>query len=194
MILTDTDISRCIDFHGHSCPGLAIGMRAAEYCLNEFGHNDEMDMVAICETDMCGVDGIQVLTGCTFGKGNLIHRDYGKMAFTFHSRKTGEGKRILFNRDAGEGFKIMREAMDDPASTPELISQLRERFQKDVMTMTIEDLFTVMDPREPMPRPAAILNTLHCEDCGDPIMESRARMFAGKTLCIPCFGEVEQKK
>ncbi len=39
---------------------------------------------------MCGVDAIQVLTGCTYGKGNLIHRDLGKMAFSFYRRTDGK--------------------------------------------------------------------------------------------------------
>ena len=32
---------------------------------------------------MLAVDAVQVLTGCTFGKGNLIYRPTGKMAFSF---------------------------------------------------------------------------------------------------------------
>ena len=44
---------------------------------------------------MCGVDAIQFLTGCTFGKGNLIHKDYGKMVFSFYDRWKGTGFRML---------------------------------------------------------------------------------------------------
>ncbi len=32
-----------------------------------------------------------MITGCTFGKGNFIYRDYGKTAFTFFNRDTGKG-------------------------------------------------------------------------------------------------------
>ena len=76
-------IKKTIDFHGHWCPGLAIGIRAAEWALKEMGKAPDEEIVAVVETDMCGVDAIQSLTGCTFGKGNLIHKDYGKSAFTF---------------------------------------------------------------------------------------------------------------
>ncbi|MDQ6799068.1 MAG: FmdE family protein, partial [Actinomycetota bacterium] len=63
---------RIVDFHGHMCPGLAMGIRAAEVALAEIGpHSVDEEVVAIVETDMCGVDAIQFLTGCTFGKGNL---------------------------------------------------------------------------------------------------------------------------
>ena len=78
------DLDAVVQFHGHFCPGLAIGVRAAELALREIGPRaaDE-EIVAIVESDMCGVDAIQFMTGCTFGKGNLIHLDYGKNAFTF---------------------------------------------------------------------------------------------------------------
>lgn len=191
MTLSDADIARCIDFHGHSCPGLAIGMHAASFCLNEFGHNSEMDLVAICETDMCGVDAIQLLTGCTIGKGNLIHRDYGKVAFTFYSRKNDEGKRIIFNQEVEERFKEFKVAVDTASS--DQVIKLRDEFRVDIVDMRFDELFRVMEPLEAMPRPAAVLNTLHCESCGEAMMESRARLFGGKTYCIPCFKGVEQK-
>ena len=71
-------IEETIRFHGHSCPGLALGIRAAEVALKESERASDEEVVAVVETDMCGVDAIQYLTGCTFGKGNLIHLDYGK--------------------------------------------------------------------------------------------------------------------
>lgn len=81
--LGQDDVDKAVAFHGHECPGLWIGIRAAELCLEELGHNDATPVTVVVESDMCGVDAIQVLTGCTFGKGNLIHRDLGKLAFSF---------------------------------------------------------------------------------------------------------------
>ena len=95
------DIQGTQRFHGHMCPGLAVGIRAAEIALREIGpHSADEEVVAIVETDMCGVDAIQYLTGCTFGKGNLIHLDYGKNAFTFIRRSDGKALRILTRPNA----------------------------------------------------------------------------------------------
>jgi len=66
------DFKRCVEFHGHICPGLSIGYRAALAGmdrLNEERAPDE-EIVAIVETDACSADAVQVLTGCTFGKGS----------------------------------------------------------------------------------------------------------------------------
>ena len=99
--IPESVINDTIAFHGHKCPGLAIGIRAAELAMQQLGDPNEITMVAISETDMCGVDAIQFLTGCTYGKGNFLHRDYGKMAFSFYDRNTGKGIRALLNNDSG---------------------------------------------------------------------------------------------
>jgi formylmethanofuran dehydrogenase subunit E len=88
-IMESDDFKRCERFHGHVCPGLAIGYQASIAALGWLEENRSVDeeIVVIVENDACCVDAIQVLTGCTFGKGNFIFKDHGKMAFTFFSRK-----------------------------------------------------------------------------------------------------------
>ena len=51
----------------HSCPGLAMGSRAAKIGLWELKEERAADkeLVAVVEADACGVDAIQLLTGCT---------------------------------------------------------------------------------------------------------------------------------
>ncbi|HUL31410.1 MAG TPA: formylmethanofuran dehydrogenase subunit E family protein, partial [Thermodesulfobacteriota bacterium] len=56
-------VEKVIDFHGHWCPGLAIGIRAAELALKDIGRASDEEIVAVVETDMCVVDAIQYLTG-----------------------------------------------------------------------------------------------------------------------------------
>ncbi len=46
-------VDRAKAFHGHFCPGLATGIRAAEIALREIGsHSKDEEVVAIVETDM----------------------------------------------------------------------------------------------------------------------------------------------
>ncbi|MDC0335774.1 FmdE family protein [Pseudodesulfovibrio sp.] len=170
-------IDQTIAFHGHSCPGLTIGIRAAELAMQKLGNPSDIELVAISETDMCGVDAIQFLTGCTFGKGNFLHRDYGKKAFSFFDRKSGEGFRALLNQDILSGIEQNQRA--------EMIERL--------MNLDLEDMFSVIQLKHAPPRPAQILESLTCEHCGESVMESRTRRFAGKTCCIPCFDAIEQK-
>lgn len=168
-------IQKTIDFHGHNCPGLTIGIRAAELAGEKLDIAGSANLVCVTETDMCGVDAIQFLTGCSFGKGNLIHRDYGKSAFTF------------FDRDGGKGFRAV---FHDSVAKDETD---RDRRIQILLDARLEDLFHVKEiVREPV-RPARILQSLACDDCREMTMESRIRLFDGKKLCIPCFEAVEQK-
>lgn len=199
-IFSNEDLDGVVEFHGHSCPGLAIGIRASELCLRELGHNNQSSIVAICETDMCGVDAIQYLTGCSAGKGNLIFRDHGKMAFTFFRRSDGKGLRALLNQDfmaeeRKEMSRLMGLSFEGKANEEEKAAceGIRTECEKAYMEADLEELFIVSAPEIPMPRPAKILQSMVCEDCGETHMESRSRRFAGKTLCIPCFEKVEQK-
>ena len=73
-----------------------IGYRVAQIALRELHveRAEDEELVAICENDACGVDAVQVLTGCTAGKGNLILRDWGKQVFTFGRRSDGNLLRV----------------------------------------------------------------------------------------------------
>ena len=86
----------CVAFHGHSCPGLTIGYKAALYAIRllDLSFSEDEEVVCISENDACCVDAIQVMLGCTAGKGNLLFHITGKMAFTFYNRETGKSVRI----------------------------------------------------------------------------------------------------
>jgi formylmethanofuran dehydrogenase subunit E len=51
-------------FHGHECPGLAIGVKVCEAVVEKMGVSPAFDEELICitENDACGVDAVQVLT------------------------------------------------------------------------------------------------------------------------------------
>ncbi|MBG0789737.1 MAG: TraR/DksA C4-type zinc finger protein [Desulfovibrionaceae bacterium] len=196
----DALIKETIAFHGHSCPGLAIGIRAVELAFRELGRPEDTNMVAVAETDMCGVDAIQFLTDCTYGKGNFLHRDYGKMAFSFFDRNTGKGFRAVLNPEAwGEIGREMGELTSLDASgkgTPEIRERLmetRRRMQDRYMDLDLDDMFLVAVLTDGPPRPARILESLVCKGCGETVMESRTRRMGGETFCIPCFERREQK-
>lgn len=194
-------IEETIKFHGHSCPGLALGIRAAELALAKLGRASDEEIVAVVETDMCGVDAVQFLTGCTFGKGNLIHLDYGKNAFTFYRRSDGKGIRIVTksrtSRDQDDELSALRKKMLKEKLTPEE----QEKMEKGraarvewIMDADPEDLFEVKPAQGPIPKKARILQSLVCEACGEATMESRTRRFLGRTLCIPCFEAMEKRE
>ena len=197
-----TLIEKTIRFHGHNCPGLSIGIRVSELAIKELAIDKSGNPVCVTETDMCGVDAIQFLTGCSFGKGNLIHRDYGKSAFTFYDRDAGNGFRAVFRDDfagaKGDRDKI-RQLMEKVSTgngtqkDEQLIQNIKKERISNIMDADLEDLF-FLEKVNPAPvRPEKLLRSIQCEHCSEMTMESRIRLFDGKSLCIPCFREVEQK-
>jgi formylmethanofuran dehydrogenase subunit E len=187
-------IEETIRFHGHWCPGLAIGVRAAEWALAEMGKAGNEEIVAVVETDMCGVDAVQYLTGCTFGKGNLIYRDYGKNAFSFYRRRDGKAVRLVvragIHGDAQQNLGRMHAKMQKEGLSPQeevAWRELRAGIARRTMDLDLDALFELKQPDGPVPKRARIFASMVCDDCGEPVMESRTRRFQGRTLCIPCF-------
>ena len=90
---------KCIAFHGHECPGLAVGFRACEIAKEEIGltFSAEEDLICIAELDSCPIDAIKFIAGCTVEKGNLRINKTGNAAFTFFNEDTGESIRLVLN-------------------------------------------------------------------------------------------------
>jgi formylmethanofuran dehydrogenase subunit E len=194
-------IQQTINFHGHSCPGLALGIRAAEMAMAQFDRASDEEIVAVVETDMCGVDAVQFLTGCTFGKGNLIHLDYGKSAFTFYRRSDPKGIRIVVRpdvfRDPDDDSSALRKKMAKGKVTPEEKKRMKKAKAartKRIMEASLKELFETKPVQAPVPKKARILDSLPCQACGEATMESRTRRFLGQTLCIPCFDAMEKRR
>jgi formylmethanofuran dehydrogenase subunit E len=162
-------VQQTINFHGHSCPGLAFGIRASELIMARFGRALDEEIVAVVETDMCAVDAIQFLTGCTFGKGNLIHLDYGKNAFTFYRRLDGKGVRIVTRRnifpEEGDELvalqkKMIKEGLD--SEEQERLKEVMALRTKRIMVAKLEELFEIKPATGPMPKKARVLESVIC--------------------------------
>lgn len=168
----DVPFEEVAGFHGHVCPGLAIGYvmsRAALRAL-EAERADDEDLVAIVENDACGVDAVQYLTGCTFGKGNLIFRDYGKQVYTFYHRAGGRAVRV----------KPLQQSEVEHAN---LTREDRVRW---LLSTAEADVVCVEDVNISAPNFARIRNSVTCAFCGERIMETRAHVREEKIACIPC--------
>ena len=99
-------MEKAVRFHGHICPGLAMGVLAAKYILEHgFKYSHDEELVAVVENDNCSIDAIQVLLGTTYGKGNLIHLDYGKNNYTIYNRSQKKAIKLsqkLRRKDQGD--------------------------------------------------------------------------------------------
>jgi formylmethanofuran dehydrogenase subunit E len=179
-------------FHGHICPGLAYGYRAADAALKHLGDRavDE-ELVAVVENDSCAVDAVQVLTGCTFGKGNLIFRDYGKQVYTFFHRGSGKAVRISveYRREEPPEERALWDrfqAGDRTVALVEQIKALKQRKVQAILSAPEEELLAVRPVDAAPPSKARIYPSARCDTCGEKAMAPRLEEKNGQRICIPC--------
>jgi formylmethanofuran dehydrogenase subunit E len=183
-----------VAFHGHACPGLALGYRVSLYALKMLGERaSDEELTATVENSSCAVDAVQALTGCTFGKGNLIFRDYGKHVYTFIRRPSGEGIRISvdwISPEETEEEKNIWERYTKGDRSEEVLNKVHSRKAKKIdtiMNAKDDELFTVTKSGMVLPEEARIYPSVRCAGCNEKVMEPRARLRDGKIVCIPCF-------
>lgn len=169
---TEMNYSEITNFHGHSCPGLAIGYRMAIAAMKKLGVNrsDDEELIAVVENDACGVDALQCVTGCTFGKGNLVFKDYGKPVYTLFSRLKKSGVRVCFHGNA----------------IPEELRENRPDFAKRVLEEQEEAIISVSKINYVELQSAKIKKSVLCSVCGESVMETRLRKSDKGAVCIPC--------
>jgi len=154
---------RAAAFHGHKCPGLAIGVRAAAEAMRLLGSEE---LYCMAENSACYIDGIQALCGCTVGNGRLKFHPTGKNAFSFYTAG-GESVRLLLKPDERE------------MSREERIDYL--------LTAPLEEVYTVSKPRVPWPDYVPPKReSAPCAVCGEPTALSELREKDGKRVCVDC--------
>jgi len=190
--LKSNDLREAIQFHGHLCPGLALGYRVAKAALRELKADRPQDeeLVAIVENDSCAVDAVQFITGCTFGKGNLIFRDYGKHVYTLFNRRTNQGVRISEDYRGFEDDQRYPELKKRQEAGEDVLREMQV-FKMDkasaILKADEKEILTITPVSSPPPEEAKIRGSLRCSVCGEKFMGSRSREKNGKVMCIPCF-------
>ena len=193
-MIAEDRLAELVEFHGHLCPGLAMGVAASSIALREIGpHSTDEEVVAVTETDNCATDAVQFLTGCTFGKGNLIHRDYGKSAYTFFRRSDGRAIRVVARPGAWQRdpeHQALFAKVREGAATDEERARFRELHEAQsrvVLGLDPDALFETVEVHGDPPVRARVHASIVCADCGEGTMETRIRRFEGRELCPPCF-------
>ncbi len=198
---TEALLQKAGELHGHFCPFLALGVRAGVIAMRTLGvaENPGMeDVVALLECNNCFSDGVQTVTGCTFGNNALIYRDVGKTAFTL-VRRDGDAVRVALRADFVDGFrsrlpeeasalfrKIVQEHQE---ATPQEHARLMELWREasfQQLALPEEEVFAVQHLRVEVPPRSRIFASVRCAICGESVMETRARIQNGQPVCIPC--------
>lgn len=187
-----------VDFHRHLCLDIAIGYRAAEILVREMG--DELknmkEVVALVGNQTCALDAIQEITGCTFGKRNLIMTHVGKPVYILQNTKTGNSVRVYCHYwdtfDHTE-FRMLRKAVKKTDATAEqkaTLQQLTKETIDKILAAPESELFQVSRIVLPPPEISGKYPAAACTVCGEYADQALLTGAEGKKLCKEC---VEQK-
>lgn len=167
---------KCAAFHGHVCGGLTIGYKASLYAIELLGitFSKDENVVCVSENDACGVDAIQVILGCSVGKGNLLFHMTGKQAFNVYNRKNGKSVRLVLKKKPEE--------------------MTREQSFDYYQSLEPRDMFDVKDTKINLPEHARLFDSYECECCGETTGANWIRIQDGKKLCIDCAAKYDRFK
>ena len=159
----------CVAFHGHECGGLTIGYKASLYAIEllKLEFSDDEQVVCIAENDACGIDAIQVMLGCSVGKGNLLFHMRGKSAYSFYNRKSGASVRLVLKPSPAGMTKA------------ESFAHMQSREPK--------DLFEVKESTIRLPEKARLFDSYICDCCGEVTGANWIRLSGDKKLCLDCY-------
>ncbi|WFD10710.1 FmdE family protein [Tepidibacter hydrothermalis] len=165
---------KTVEFHGHECPGLAIGFQAALAAKEYLGctYSEDEELVCISENDACGVDALQVVLKCTLGKGNLMIRLTGKSVYHFYNRVNGKSIRLSLK----------------PSPKP----MNKEDYKKYFLSKEPKDLFDASETNIDFPEKARIFNPIICDKCKEKTADHYIRIQNDQKLCLDCFNEYKR--
>jgi formylmethanofuran dehydrogenase subunit E len=194
--VSDDEIRAAMAFHGHKCPAMPLGLRAAKAALHalhvERAKDKELHVVA--ETGKghaagCFLDGIMFATGCTYGKSNIEKLYHDKMAFTLIDVRGKRAVRVRLRDDFLETmlrspFVAERKRGVAPQDVPpEIADPLVEK----VLAMPEASFLEIgpVVPRE-LERGSPCFDTDLCSRCGERVFVSKLTRTDAGPLCVPC--------
>jgi formylmethanofuran dehydrogenase subunit E len=186
-----------LKLHGHKCPAMPMGLRAGAAAMNKLRVERATDgqLLALVEIGKehcatCFADGVQMITGCTFGKGNIKRLNYGKWGVTLVDKKRQKAVRVVPRAEAMEANKATEffhsyRMKGVPASQvpPDVVQPLVDRVlgAPEEMLLKVSEVFD-----QPVTEAKHSFESFVCEECGETVVEEYGRLKHGKKVCIPC--------
>jgi formylmethanofuran dehydrogenase subunit E len=192
-----------LEFHGHKCPAMPMGLRAGIAAMKTLGVERAKDKELIVESETgeehaagCFLDGIMVATGATYGKGNVKKLFYNKMAFTLIDAKTGRAIRVSLKPE------FFEKALQSPFVQKRSQGVLPQDVPADLTNPQVERILGLPESefltfsqvfQRDVKKGATSFEVKRCSQCGEATFTNKlTKTPDGKLLCVPC--EDKQKK
>ncbi len=164
------------DYHGHICPGIALGTKmtlAAMKALELDPDVKNKNLIVYVEVDRCMTDAVQAITGCSLGHRSLKYTDYGKFAAAFINLDTGKALRAS-----------IRESFNSSGPIEEVCWVIAQTADSDLVVL---QKVKISIPDMDLPGPPK--HKSFCTNCGERIMDGREIIRNGKPICRACAND-----
>ncbi len=183
--------------HGHKCPAMPMGLCVGAAAINALGveRAKDTELMAFVEIgtnhfSTCFADGIQSITGCTFGKGNIRRLHYGKWALTLVDKKTNRSVRVSVKAErmvASTQTDFFRKYRMKGIPASQVPPEIIEPLVQNVMNAPQDMLVSVGEIIEYKVQKAShSFEGFVCALCGEMTAEPYGRQLGDKKVCIPC--------
>ncbi len=174
----DEYIEKLMKFHGNFAPGLLIGGYMVDSAVSRMTEYEYFD--AICETNSCLPDAIQMLTPCTVGNGWLKIVNTGRFAITLYEKRSGDGVRVSMDATKLGRYPEIRDWFMRYKSKHEQDKNalLGEIKAAGCDILSIKPITVSQKLRSKPPEAPIAL----CESCGEAFPKN------GSVLCLACQG------
>jgi formylmethanofuran dehydrogenase subunit E len=118
--LRNITIKEAVNFHGHLGPYLVLGILAGELALKKLGCKKYFGLKVKVEgatekPKSCLVDGLQLSTGCTYGKGSIQKITRDKIKVLFYSLENNKKIKISLKKDLLQRLNALKGHSDSEA-------------------------------------------------------------------------------
>ena len=194
MLLTNVNLKRISDFHGHVCPNLVIGCRASQLALDtlDLDQTSQETLSVIAENQTSAIDAIQYMTGCTLGNQHLRVRDLGKHKYIFVLNQSNRAvivnlKQMEFSGESTY-FVLERKLRDNQATMEDIhkIQSLLDQWVSWLFSLSDQELFHVAETTSIPPGINLSSRYVRCSNCQDLVEDSKAENIHGVLVCYPC--------
>ncbi len=186
-----------LELHGHKCPAMPLGLRAGAIAMNMLGvpRSGAKTLLALVELgddhcSHCFGDGVQMITGCTFGKGNIRQLGYGKFGLTLVDRTTGRAVRVVPKAEAQMQTKktpFFTEYRMKGVPPTEVPDEVVDPLIDEVLSARQSDLFSVSEVFDyEVAAKEEDFSSFVCDRCGEMVVERYGRVVGDRKVCIPC--------
>lgn len=191
-----------IEFHGHRCPAMPLGLRCGLAAMRVLGveRSKDKELYVIAETGKdhaagCFLDGIMTATGCTYGKSNIEKKYYNKMAFTLIDTTTNRKVRVrlkdeFFRKILNAPFVELRKEGVLPQDISEEVST---PLIENVLNMPEENFLEIGEIYEVVvPKSKGCFESVLCASCGERVFTNATVKTDKGEICKGCHEKLRK--